>query len=131
QRLFASTFPTQGDQAPDEFFRLAIDAITDPEVAEKLVQMTDQAGDEVPLRNQFEFYLYFGAPERALAVARRIVESDPMQLNLPLLWSPEGTALRAQAGFPEILESIGLVDYWQRYGWSEMCRVSVDGISCT
>ncbi len=131
QRLFASTFPTQGDKAPDEFFRLTIEAITDPEVAEKLVQMTDQAGDEMPLRNQFRIYLYFGAPERALAVARRIVESAPMKLDLPLLWSPEGAALRAQAGFPEILESIGLVDYWQRYGWSEMCRVSVDGISCT
>ena len=130
QRLYASAFSVQGDKAPDEFRRMSIQAITDPEVAAKLLQMVDEAGDQLPLRNQFQVYLYFDAPERALAVARQIVESDPMQLDLPLLWSPESAALRALAGFPEILESIGLVDYWQRYGWSELCRVSVDGISC-
>ena len=41
-----------------------------------------------------------------------------MQLDLPLIWSPESAALRTQARFPVILESIGLVDYWQRYGLS-------------
>ena len=131
QRLYASTFSVQGDQAPDEFQRLAIQAITDPAVATELLQMVDQAGDQVPLREQFRMYVYFGGPVRALAVARRIVETDPMQLDLPMIWSPESAELRAQAGFPEIMESIGLVDYWQRYGWSEMCRASVAGINCS
>ena len=131
QRLSASTFSVQGDQAPDEFQRLAIQAITDPAVAIELLQKIEQAGDEVPLREQFRMYVYFGGPERALAVARRIVEIDPMQLDLAMIWSPESAALRAQPGFPEILESIGLVDYWQHYGWSEMCQASVDGISCS
>ncbi|MCH8895190.1 MAG: hypothetical protein IH927_02895 [Proteobacteria bacterium] len=131
QRLFASSFSVQGDKAPDEFQRLAIQAITDPAVAMELLQKVDQAGDQVPLREQFRMYVYFGGPARALAVARRIVETDPMQLDLPLIWSPESAALRTQARFPEILDSIGLVDYWQRYGWSEMCRASVDGISCS
>lgn len=131
QRLYASTFSVQGDQAPDEFQRLRIQAITDPAVATELLQKVDLAGDEVPLREQFSMYVRFGGPERALAVARRIVETDPMQLDLALIWSPESAALRAQPGFPEILESIGLVDYWQHYGWSEMCQASVDGISCS
>ncbi len=131
QRLYASTFSVQGDQAPDEFQRLAIQAITDPAVATELLQKIDLAGDEVPLREQFSMYVRFGGPERALAVARRIVETDPLQLDLAMIWSPESAALRAQPGFPEILESIGLVDYWQHYGWSEMCRASVDGISCS
>ena len=131
QRLYASTFSVQGDQAPDEFQRLTIQAIADPAVAEELLQMVDQAGDQVPLREQFRMYVYFGGPARALVVARRIVETDPMQLDLAMIWSPESAALRAQPGFPEILESIGLVDYWQHYGWSEMCQASVDGISCS
>ena len=131
QRLYASTFSVQGDQAPDEFQRLTIQAIADPAVAEELLQKIDQAGDQVPLREQFRMYVYFGGPERALAISRRIVEIDPMQLDLAMIWSPESAALRAQPGFPEILESIGLVDYWQHYGWSEMCQASVDGISCS
>ena len=73
QRLFASSFSVQGDKAPDEFQRLAIQAITDPAVAIELLQKVDQAGDRVPLREQFRMYVYFGGPARALAVARRIV----------------------------------------------------------
>ncbi|MEE8108900.1 MAG: hypothetical protein V3T36_07090, partial [Gammaproteobacteria bacterium] len=56
QRLYASTFSVQGDQAPDEFQRLTIQAIADPAVAEELLQMVDQAGDQVPLREQFRMY---------------------------------------------------------------------------
>ena len=57
QRLYASTFSVQGDQAPDEFQRLAIQAITDPAVATELLQKIGQAGDEVPLREQFRMYV--------------------------------------------------------------------------
>ncbi len=131
QRLFGTISSVQGHEQQSEFIRISIQAITDPAAAAELLQRVNQAGDEVPLREQLRMYVYFGDPGRALITARRIVESDPKKLDLQMLWSPEGAALRAQAGFPEILDSIGLVDYWHRYGWSEMCRAGVDGISCT
>jgi TolB-like protein len=131
QREFANTFSIEGDDAPDEMEKLAIEGIIDPAAAAKLVQITEQAGDQVPLKDQLRTYVYFGEPARALAVARKIVESDPKQLDLGMVWSPESAALRAQAGFPKVLDAIGLVDYWQRHGWSEKCQASVDGIHCT
>ncbi|MCZ6559351.1 MAG: hypothetical protein O6931_00485, partial [Gammaproteobacteria bacterium] len=131
QREFANTFSIEGDNAPDEMEKLAIQGIIDPAAAAKLVQITEQAGDQVPLKDQLRTYVYFGEPERALAVAKKIVESDPKQLDLGMVWSPESAALRAQADFPKVLDAIGLVDYWQRHGWSEKCQASVDGIHCT
>ena len=49
-------------------------------------------------------------------------------LLLPLLFDQDDLK---QAIGEVVLENPVQVDYWQRYGWSEMCRVSVDGISCT
>ena len=39
-----------------------------------------------------------------------------------MLWGPD-TGLRDQPGFVELLEELGLIDYWNATGWGDVCRL--------
>jgi TolB-like protein/DNA-binding winged helix-turn-helix (wHTH) protein/Tfp pilus assembly protein PilF len=40
---------------------------------------------------------------------------------ISLLWLPEFTAMRQLPGFNEVVRKLGLVDYWQEFGWADLC----------
>lgn len=46
-----------------------------------------------------------------------------------VLWGP-GTDIRSQPDFPAIMAEIGLVDFWDEYGWGEVCRREASEIIC-
>lgn len=43
-------------------------------------------------------------------------------ISLYILWLPVFDDLRKQAGFKDLLRASGIIDYWQRNGWSEVCK---------
>ncbi len=58
---------------------------------------------------------YFGAEELALQALKR----SP---DLWIMWTPLLKTLRGKDEFRELLADMGLVDYWERYGWNDYCR---------
>lgn len=63
---------------------------------------------------------YYDAPELALAVLDR----EP---DLWSLWMPVMSNVRQHPDFQAFAVEHGLVEYWERYGWSDACRPAGDG----
>lgn len=62
---------------------------------------------------------YFDAPELSLAVLDRTPD-------LWSLWMPVMSNVRQHPDFPAFAVKHGLLEYWQRYGWSDACRPAGD-----
>ncbi len=68
---------------------------------------------------------YFDAPELALAVLNRTPD-------LWSLWMPVMEDVRRHPDFREFAIEHGLLEYWERYGWSDACRsVDEDNFVCS
>jgi hypothetical protein len=49
---------------------------------------------------------------------------------MALFWLPEAAGFRADPRFPALMTSIGLYDYWKRYGWSDLCEKAENTVTC-
>jgi hypothetical protein len=61
------------------------------------------------------------------------IERDVLRHDInPLrdLWWPEGKELRAHPRFRPFVEKIGLVEYWKKAGWPDICRPAGDSFTC-
>ena len=65
---------------------------------------------------------YYGDPELALALTRRMLESEGMPGQIMVLWRPVFRDMRKLPGFKDLMRDIGLVDYWKKYGWGDFCH---------
>ncbi len=63
---------------------------------------------------------YFDDPEFALDALERAVTLNTV--GLKFVWSPAMKEVRQLPGFKEFMKKIGLVDYWEKYGWPDLCR---------
>ena len=54
----------------------------------------------------------------------------PQEIGLDVLGLPEVGAFRRLPGFAELVQKLGLVDYWKQYGWPDDCRPVGDGLQC-
>ena len=57
--------------------------------------------------------------------------SDDRTLVISNLWAPELAELRRHPRFATLVERIGLLDYWKRYGWPDNCTPEDGGFSCS
>ena len=57
----------------------------------------------------------YDAPALALAFFRR----DP---EVGLMWGAAMSGMRQQPGFRDLVQTLGLVDYWREFGWGDFCR---------
>lgn len=78
------------------------------------------------------YYLYLGAPERALDSYEFMVDVHYVPvINLALFWHPSSAPLRKSARFKPIARNAGLVEYWRSQGWPTFCRpVGTDDFVC-
>ncbi len=66
--------------------------------------------------------LRMGEPSRAFDVFARGGRGRIDQLFFLALWGPQGREARQSAEFPAFAQRFGLVDYWKKYGWPDLCR---------
>ena len=43
------------------------------------------------------------------------------RLPLQLLWRDKFASFRADPRFAELMRTVGLTNYWRRYGWADGC----------
>ena len=54
----------------------------------------------------------------------------PAAIVFTNLFIPDGTALRQDLRFRELVEKSGLLDYWRKWGWADLCRPDGDSFAC-
>jgi hypothetical protein len=67
---------------------------------------------------------YYGEPELALEMLNAI---SPGAANDGLLWRPIMSEVRQLPGFKDLVGREGLVDYWEAYGWPDLCQPTTNG----
>ena len=67
---------------------------------------------------------YYGDTELALDELRTITQGA---VDEGVLWRPVLSEVRKQPGFKDLVRGLGLVDYWQAYGWPDFCRPAGTG----
>jgi adenylate cyclase len=70
------------------------------------------------------FAAYFGDPGFALDAMEKSVRMQTS--GLYFTWSPLMKNVRQLPQFKKFAREIGLVDYWQEFGWPDLCRLSGD-----
>ncbi len=69
----------------------------------------------------------FGQADRVMEIAMQVAESEPGTLyELEIIYLDEFKLLREHENFPELLQALGLTDYWTGIG----CRWSNDQVLC-
>lgn len=58
---------------------------------------------------------WLGDPDLSLA----LLQETP---DLWIFWMPHNAEVRRLPGFKNLVEELGLVDYWREYGWGDFCR---------
>jgi hypothetical protein len=67
---------------------------------------------------------YYGEPELALEILNVI---SPGAADDGLLWRPIMSEVRRLPGFKDLVRREGLVDYWEAYGWPDLCQPAASG----
>jgi len=63
---------------------------------------------------------YFGDPEFAMDALKKAIRINATVLYA--VWSPVTQETRHLPRFKEFIKEIGLVDYWNKFGWPDLCR---------
>lgn len=71
---------------------------------------------------------HLGETKMAIELARTAVKEDWRKLHW--LWLPVFDEVRKQEDFKMLVRDSGLVDYWQKFGWPEMCHSTGDSFVC-
>lgn len=69
-----------------------------------------------------------GELDAAYALAETLAKQH--ELDLERVWSPAFKAFRSDPRFVALMKSVGLTDYWRRYGWPDACRPAGEGLAC-
>jgi hypothetical protein len=64
-----------------------------------------------------------------LGTALELVHDRP-SFSVEFLFSREAKALRSHPRFGELLSEIGLVRYWDQFGWPDMCGRDSENVVC-
>jgi adenylate cyclase len=72
---------------------------------------------------------YFGDPEFAMDAMEKGIRINAT--GLFKIWAPVMKEVRQTPRFRKLIREIGLVDYWNKFGWPDLCRpVSDDDFVC-
>jgi len=92
-------------------------ALDDPALRETAVAAVDDAaaGDDISRQIEFITRTVLGDLDGAMSVAR-LLESEGEVFEMDLLFIPEVAPLRERPDFAELLEALGIADYWRARG---------------
>jgi tetratricopeptide (TPR) repeat protein len=119
QRMFAR---------PSSWLDPLLAALADPRARPTAVAAVADAERERNISRRYALgaWLYLGEDERALHAVLDLMR-DRAEFEEELLFSREARGLRRQEGFGEVLERLGLIEYWDATGWPDACA-RVDGV---
>ncbi len=73
--------------------------------------------------------LYLGDADGAITVAFDLL-NEPVEFEVEFLFARENELVRRHPRFADLVRAIGLVDYWDAYGWPANCTHSGESIAC-
>ena len=127
-RDFVQSAQDSDTEIPAEALQQFTDALVNPDLVPAFVEEFEQVPDEIiPIIGKFMVFLMFGDADRAMRAAERAIETQ--QFQFLWFWDTTGDILRAHPDFPALMQKAGLMDYWKRYGWPDMCQAGSDGDS--
>jgi hypothetical protein len=102
-------------------------ALDDPALADAAIAAVDAAVEQDGISRQIEFIAraVLGDLDGAMNVAR-LLESEGEVFEMDLLFIPEVAPLRERADFADLLDALGIADYWLERG----CSWTVNGAVC-
>jgi TolB-like protein/DNA-binding winged helix-turn-helix (wHTH) protein len=106
-------------------------ALKDPRqypAAVEAVIAAEQNGD-IPKLFSYGVWTYLQQDDRALDVAFDLVQDRP-NFNTEFLFSRESAGLRANPRFSELVQNMGLRQYWDEFGWPDMCQPAGATVVC-
>ncbi|MEM1187191.1 MAG: winged helix-turn-helix domain-containing protein [Pseudomonadota bacterium] len=121
----ASTPPR--DNVPRRFLAVR-ESFDDPDRALALLRelREDETGDWPSKYHDIALLAaFFGDPEFALEVFSTEVRLTPIRNGA--LWYPVFAEVRRLPEFEALMREIGLVEYWNEFGWTDHCRPSAGG----
>jgi len=74
-------------------------------------------------------WTYLGQDDRALDVAFELVQ-DPPNFNTEFFFSTESAILRANPRFEQLVQTIGLRQYWEEFEWPDVCQPMGESVVC-
>jgi len=54
----------------------------------------------------------------------------PNEIVFTNLWAPDGSAMRRDPRFRELVLETGLLEYWRKWGWADLCHPDGDSFRC-
>jgi TolB-like protein/DNA-binding winged helix-turn-helix (wHTH) protein len=123
------------DPGPGVRFNLAmLEHIEDPEAAVAVLRRIHHVTDNQSslfFGVSATFAAHFGDAEYALELLNNIPLPDETGALATVIWRPSMADVRALPGFIDLLEDMGLAEFWRAFGLPEMCGPTVDdGFSC-
>jgi tetratricopeptide (TPR) repeat protein len=125
--------PTPPDEIPMAFAPTTPHAIgrermESPEEGLAILRERYAAGENWPATTLIQFAIwaaYLGDAELAFETEARAVEQNAQQALI--FWLPSMREVRQLPKFKALVRDLGLVDYWNMFGWPELCRPLGDG----
>ena len=114
----------------DAWIEPTLYAYRHPEARPGAIELLDRAqkSGAISARIYFGTMVVLGSPERAMHAFYGLIDRDPNDLEF--LFSADAAAVRRDPGFGAFAEKIGLVAYWDRFGWPSACRREGTKITC-
>jgi hypothetical protein len=122
-RAALETIARQPDRTLSEFAKAVLAVFGDKEKARReLRTWYGGPGFENALKYELVPFLaaWYGDTDLVMRVWR-----DDLPVNvvrMTQVWGPAYAPARATPAFKTLMQDMGLVDYWRRYGWSNKCR---------
>jgi len=115
---------------PDDWIEPTIDAYRHPEKRPAVIQLLDRtvASSGISTRIYFGLMVLLESPARAMRAFAALPGTDINDLEL--LFSVDAAAVRRDPAFGEFMRKIGIVDYWDRFGWPGACHREASQIVC-
>jgi TolB-like protein len=82
-----------------------------------------------PANIRISHLLWIGESELAVREALEAPDANPTDLLLSA-WYPSRSDLRATPAFKRFVREVGLLDYWRKRGWPDLCRPVGDDFAC-
>lgn len=124
ERRFRQWFQDDGRIAPEHrvVYEKVAPAMSNPELRPMAGAVVAEAIETWPEREWSQLYLMLGLPDAAVREALRS-KPDAGQILLLMNWSGVDRAFREHARFGELAQRDGLLEFWERFGDPDYCRV--------